>query len=37
MQGNNLIIVYNAKGDKILMCQRHKDPYLGLGNLPGVK
>ena len=37
MQGYNLILVYSADGDKILMCTRLKEPYLGLENLVGGK
>lgn len=37
MQGYNLIMVYNEKADKLLMCKRNKDPYKGLYNLVGGK
>jgi len=33
----NLIWILNAAGDKVLMCKRHKQPYLGLYNCPGGK
>ncbi len=37
MQGYNLIAVYNATADKLLMCKRRKNPYIGLSNLVGGK
>lgn len=37
MQGYNLILVYNSTFEKIILCQRVKEPYLGLSNLPGGK
>lgn len=37
MQGYNVIMVYNHKMDKLLMCKRLKDPYKGLSNLVGGK
>ena len=37
MQGYNVIIVYNANKDRILMCKRLKNPYKGLSNLVGGK
>lgn len=37
MQGYNLILVYNPTMEKIIFCQRVKEPYLGLRNLPGGK
>lgn len=37
MQGYNVIMVYNSKADKLLMCKRKKDPYMGLNNLVGGK
>lgn len=37
MQGYNVILVYNMDLDKLLMCQRKKDPYKGLYNLVGGK
>jgi len=37
MQGYNVIVVYNTNVDRILMCKRLKNPYLGLSNLVGGK
>lgn len=37
MQGYNLIMVYSKDANKLLMCKRKKDPYLGLNNLVGGK
>ena len=37
MQGYNLIVVYNQTEDKILMCRRKHDPYLGMSNFVGGK
>jgi len=37
MLGLNIIWVFNAQHDKVLMCKRHKPPYLGLFNLVGGK
>lgn len=37
MQGYNLIAVYNKECDRLLMCVRKKQPYLGLSNLVGGK
>jgi 8-oxo-dGTP diphosphatase len=37
MQGYNCIIVYNKSMDRLLMCRRKKDPYLGMSNLVGGK
>ncbi len=37
MQGYNLIVVYNNKEDKILMCRRKKNPYMGMSNFVGGK
>jgi len=37
MQGFNIIIVYNNNLDKLLMCERIKDPYVGLNNFVGGK
>ena len=37
MQGLNLIWVFNPTSDKVLMCKRHKEPYIGLFNLVGGK
>ena len=33
----NAIWVFNTAGDRVLMCKRHKQPYLGLYNLVGGK
>lgn len=33
----NVIVVYNQKEDKVLMCLRSKNPYKGLYNLVGGK
>lgn len=37
MQGYNLIVVFSADGEKMLMCRRIKDPYKGLINFVGGK
>ncbi|MRG86019.1 NUDIX hydrolase [Salinibacillus xinjiangensis] len=37
MQGNNVLMVYNKDKDKLLMCERLKNPYKGLSNLVGGK
>lgn len=37
MQGYNLIVVFSADGEKMLMCKRKKDPYKGLKNFVGGK
>lgn len=37
MEKLNLILVYNANQDKILMCKRAKEPYKGKLNLVGGK
>lgn len=37
MKKLNVILVYNNLGDKILMCQRAKEPYKGKFNLVGGK
>lgn len=37
MQGYNVILVYNIKADKLLMCKRKNNPYKGLNNLVGGK
>ena len=37
MQGYNVIWIFNNTHDKVLMCKRHKDPYMGLYNLVGGK
>ena len=33
----NLVIVFNKNRDKVLMCQRRKDPYKGKLNFVGGK
>ncbi|WP_404468933.1 NUDIX hydrolase [Sutcliffiella horikoshii] len=37
MQGYNVLMVYNKNMDKLLMCERLKNPYKGLSNLVGGK
>ena len=37
MQGYNLIAVYNTECNRLLMCMRKKQPYIGLSNLVGGK
>lgn len=37
MQGYNVIIVYNENLDKLLMCERLREPYKGLSNFVGGK
>lgn len=37
MKKLNVILVYNKKQDKILMCRREKEPYKGKFNLVGGK
>jgi 8-oxo-dGTP diphosphatase len=37
MQGLNVIWIFNKDASKVLMCKRHKEPYLGLYNLVGGK
>ena len=37
MQGYNLIAVFNKDKNRLLMCHRKKEPYLGLKNLVGGK
>lgn len=37
MQGYNLIVVFHPTDEKVLMCKRLKDPYLGLSNFVGGK
>ncbi|WP_175987474.1 NUDIX hydrolase [Bacillus sp. Marseille-Q1617] len=37
MQGYNVVMVYNKEMDKLLMCERLKNPYKGLSNLVGGK
>jgi 8-oxo-dGTP diphosphatase len=37
MQGYNVLMIYNKEMDKLLMCERLKNPYKGLSNLVGGK
>jgi 8-oxo-dGTP diphosphatase len=37
MQGYNVLMIYNKEMNKLLMCERLKDPYKGLRNLVGGK
>ena len=37
MQGYNLIAVFHHSEEKVLMCKRLKEPYLGLSNFVGGK
>ncbi len=37
MQEYNLIVVFDERADKMLMCKRKKDPYKGLLNFVGGK
>ena len=37
MKKLNIVLVYNVKEDKILMCKREKEPYKGKFNLVGGK
>ena len=37
MKGYNLIVVFNKKADRMLMCKRIKEPYKGLSNFVGGK
>jgi 8-oxo-dGTP diphosphatase len=37
MQGYNLIAVFHPIEEKVLMCKRLKEPYLGLSNFVGGK
>ena len=37
MKGYNVIVVFNKEADRMLMCQRVKDPYKGLSNFVGGK
>ena len=37
MQGYNLIVVFDENAEKMLMCKRKKEPYLGLLNFVGGK
>ncbi|MBE6598366.1 MAG: NUDIX domain-containing protein [Ruminococcaceae bacterium] len=35
MQGLNLVVVYSPECDRVLLCRRRKEPYLGLSNFIG--
>jgi 8-oxo-dGTP diphosphatase len=37
MQGYNVLMIYNKDMNRLLMCERLKDPYKGLRNLVGGK
>lgn len=37
MQGYNAIVVFNENADKMLMCNRRRNPYKGLSNFVGGK
>lgn len=37
MQGLNVIVVFDENADRMLMCKRRKDPYMGLSNFVGGK
>lgn len=37
MQGFNVIIIFNTDLDKILFCERKKNPYMGMKNFVGGK
>lgn len=37
MQGYNVIIIFNKSMDKVLLCERRKNPYKGLSNFVGGK
>lgn len=37
MRKYNLLLIYHHSEEKIIMCHRVKEPYLGLINLPGGK
>lgn len=37
MQGYNVILLFSQDKDKLLMCKRKKNPYMGLSNLVGGK
>ena len=37
MQGYNVIVVFNPKMDRMLMCRRKKEPYKNLSNFVGGK
>ena len=37
MKGYNVLMIFNKNMDKLLMCERLKNPYKGLSNLVGGK
>ena len=37
MKRMNVIVIFNKAFDKILMCKRTKEPYIGMYNLVGGK
>ena len=37
MQGYNLIVVFDERREKVLLCRRRKEPYKGLLNFLGGK
>ncbi|NOU93233.1 NUDIX domain-containing protein [Paenibacillus sp. LMG 31456] len=37
MQGYNVLMIYSKAMDRLLMCKRLKNPYIGLRNLVGGK
>ncbi|WP_426452130.1 NUDIX hydrolase [Paenibacillus sp. S-38] len=37
MQGYNVLMIYSKAMDRLLMCRRLKNPYLGLSNFVGGK
>lgn len=37
MQGLNVIVVFDENADRMLMCKRRKEPYMGLSNFVGGK
>ena len=37
MKGYNLIVVLNENADRMLLCNRRKNPYKGLSNFVGGK
>ncbi|AKF95702.1 NUDIX hydrolase [Brevibacillus laterosporus] len=37
MQGYNVLMIYSKDMDRLLMCKRLKNPYMGLRNLVGGK
>lgn len=37
MQGYNVIVVYDQREDRLLLCRRRHDPYKGLSNFVGGK